>query len=167
MSFLPVDSRWELSLALPKSTWIGAAAWGAGLAPHNVTDGYKPLLSIVLQAGPGARAIIQQSVEAPCSAPMSVLNTLDPEEQLIFRQAQMKRGYDSRLVLAVEIKRNGAAACCRVVSPYGCGLIVPRVTRIRRGGYHAVQLRVPLEGALLNRSLASGRNYPLIILEMT
>ena len=165
MSFLPVPSRWELSVALPRSTWANATALGAGLVKCNVTLGYKPILSLALQVGPGARAVIQQSVECPCAAAMNVANTLTTEEQSIFEMALIKRGYDLRLVIAVEIRRRRSAKCCRVVSPYGEGLIVPRVTRIRSGCYYASQLQIPLEGALLNRGLACGRNFPLIIFD--
>ena len=117
MSFLPVPSRWELSVALPRSTWANATALGAGLVKCNVTLGYKPILSLALQVGPGARAVIQQSVECPCAAAMNVANTLTTEEQSIFEVALIKRGYDLRLVIAVEIQRRRSAKRCRVVSP--------------------------------------------------
>ena len=166
MSFLPVHSRWELSMALPRSTWIGAAALGSGQAPSSAPAGYKPILSLALQAGPGTSTIIQQSREAPCSAPMMISTTLTVEELRIFEKAQVKRGYDLRLMIAVQIKRRQAASCLRVVSPFGSGLIIPRVTRIKRGSYHAVQVQIPLEGPLFNRGLACGRNFPLIILDV-
>ena len=97
---------------------------------------------------------------------MLISNTLTVEELRIFEQAQVKRGYDLRLVVAVQIKRRQAASCLRVVSPYGNGLITPRVTRMKRGTYRAVQVQIPLEGSLLNRGLACGRTFPLIILDV-
>ena len=96
---------------------------------------------------------------------MCLVNTPTLDEQRIFEQALLKRGYDLRLGIAVEIKRRQSASCCRVLSPYGSGLMVPRVTRIKRGNYHAAQLHIPLEGTLLNRGLACGRVFPLIILD--
>ena len=92
---------------------------------------------------------------------MVISNALTVEELRIFEQAQIKR-----LVIAVQIKRRHAASCLRVLSPYGSGLIIPRVTRIKRGSYHAVQVQIPLEGSLLNRGLACGRSFPLIILDV-
>ena len=94
---------------------------------------------------------------------MVISNALTVEELRIFEQAQIKRGYDLRLAIAVQIKRRQAASCLRVASPYGSGLIVPRVTRIKRGSYHAVQVQIPLEGSLFNRGLACGCNFPLIL----
>ena len=127
--------------------------------------GLRAVLSLALQAGPGTRAIIQQSVEAPCSAPMYVANTLTPEATAIFEQALVKRGYDLRLMLVVEIKRRHPATSRRVISPYGSGVMVPRVARIRRGSHYTVQLQIPLEGSLLNRGLACGRMVPIIVFE--
>ena len=97
---------------------------------------------------------------------MLISYALTVEELRIFEQAQIKRGYDLRLVIAVQIKRRQAASCLRVLSPYGSGLIIPRVTRIKRGSYHAVLVQIPLEGSLFNRGLACGRNFPLIIFDV-
>ena len=89
-------------------------------------------IPLALQAGPGARAIIQQSTETPCSALMYVANTLTLEARAIFEKALMQRTHDRRLLLVVEIKRRHPATECRVTSPYTNGFIVPAVARIKR-----------------------------------
>ena len=76
MSLLPLRTRLELSLALPQGISMGAEALvaRADTSSSPVQHGMTRAIRSAVEAIPGARAIIQQNTETPCSALMYVIS---------------------------------------------------------------------------------------------